>query len=362
MTATRTAGSAPCSSGWPSMLRAVAFGLALLAAASCAAAQAPSGAAGASATATFEAPGAYSVETIRGVWRDAARDRDVPYLVRYPANAQGRRAIVLFSHGLGGTENGAAYFGKHLASHGFIVAHLRHQGSDAAIWGGERPNLSALDPQSLRRVVADPRVTIERFRDIPFAVTSLADLDRAPGPLQGRLALDRIGMSGHSFGAVTTQAAAGQAFNGRPSFRADGVRAFLAMSPSGPRTGDAATAFNAIDRPFMFMTGTQDSFGVGQGGPEAVLAGRRAPFDAIRGPPTYLITLEGADHFVFSGREETGARRPDDARDQAIIVAAATAFFSAYLLDDANARAWLDTYGLTAYAGADARIEMRGAP
>lgn len=348
------------------MIRALTFCLALFAApllgAGCATAQnapAPIAADNTALSAQLEAPGPHQVETLRGVWRDGARKRDVAYLIRYPVNATGRRAIVIFSHGLGGTENGAIYYSNHLASHGFVVVHVRHPGSDASIWGGQRPTPGALNPEALRRIVADPRVSVERFRDIPFAIQSLKQLDAAAGPLLGRLALDRIGMSGHSFGAATTQAAAGQLYPGGFSFRADSVRAFLAMSPSGARNGDHARAFSKVDRPFMFMTGTEDSFGVGQGGPEAVLASRRAPFDAIKGPPTYFLNLVGADHFVFSGREEMGVSTEKDQRDHAIIRAAATAFFSAYLLDDSGAKTWLDEGGVKRYIGADALLEQR---
>ena len=34
------------------------------------------------------------------------------------------------SHGLGGSHEGYAYLGRHLASHGYVVVHVTHLGSD----------------------------------------------------------------------------------------------------------------------------------------------------------------------------------------------------------------------------------------
>lgn len=310
-------------------------------------------------TTDYARPGRYSVEIREGVWRDRARDRDVAYLIRYPEGLEAPAPIVIFSHGLGGSERGAVYYSEHLASHGFAVVHVRHPGSDAAVWGGQRPTPGSIDVARLRQAVADPRVSVERFRDIPFAIESLRALNQEAGALQGKLDLSRIGMSGHSFGAVTTQVAAGQMFQGRFSFPAPGVSAFLAMSPSGSRDGDNDRAFANVRAPFLFFTGTEDSFGLNSGDPGQVLASRRAPFDAIDGAPTYLVTLVGGDHFVFSGRQEMGQNQPRDARYHDIIRAASVAFFSAMLRDDGAARAWLDGRGLTSFAGDDATIERR---
>jgi len=305
----------------------------------------------------YARPGPHAVLIATGTWRDAARNRDVPYLIRYPADVMSA-PVVVFSHGLGGTERGAAYYSDHLASQGFAVAHVRHLGSDASIWGGVRPTPGAIDLGKLRAAVADPRVSVDRFLDIPFALTALGQLNDA-GPMKGRFDLKRVGVSGHSFGAVTTQVAAGQVFQGGIGFPALGVRAFLAMSPSGARDGDDARAFARVTAPFMFMTGTEDSFGVGNQSPAEVLASRRRPFETVSGPPTYLATLTGGDHFVFSGRQEMGQPKPSDSRHQAIVNAAALAFFRAYLMDDAAARAWLDRGELAAFAGADARVERK---
>ena len=166
--------------------------------------------------AAWSQAGPYKVVQIEGEWRDARRDRVVPYLIRYPEGATGPVPVVIFSHGLGGSRRGAAYYGEHLASHGYVVVMVQHPGSDVSIWKGVRPDLGNVDRAMLARAVADPRVTLNRFFDIPFALDQLTLMNTADGPLKGHMDLTRIGMSGHSFGAVTTQAMAGQVYPGRP--------------------------------------------------------------------------------------------------------------------------------------------------
>lgn len=315
----------------------------------------------ATAPAAWSQAGPYRVVQVEGEWRDARRDRVVPYLIRYPEGATGPAPVVIFSHGLGGGRRGAAYYGEHLASHGYVVVMVQHPGSDLSIWNGVRPNLGNVDQAMLARAVADPRVTINRFLDIPFALDQLVAMNAADGPLKGRLDLTRIGMSGHSFGAVTTQAMAGQVYPGGRSLPEPRFTAFLAMSPSAARDGDNATAFGSITRPFLSLTGTEDSFTVRSDEPAAeVVAGRQQPFAHVSGPDM-LVLLTGGDHMVFSGRQEVGgAPRPNDARHREIILAASLAWWDAWLKDDPKALAWLRDGGLADFAGPDAAVRWRG--
>jgi dienelactone hydrolase len=313
------------------------------------------------APAAWSEAGPYKVARIEGEWRDARRDRVVPYLIRYPDGATGPAPVVVFSHGLGGSRRGAAYYGDHLASHGYVVVMVQHPGSDMSIWKGVRPDLGNVDQAMLARAVADPRVTLNRFFDIPFALDQLTAMNAADGPLKGRMDLTRIGMSGHSFGAVTTQAMAGQVFPGGRSLPEPRFTAFLAMSPSAARGGDNAAAFSPITRPFLSLTGTEDSFTVRSDEPAAeVVASRQQPFAHVSGPDM-LVLLTGGDHMVFSGRQEVGgAPRPNDARHRQIILAASLAWWDAWLKDDPKALAYLHDGGLAAFAGPDAAVSRRG--
>lgn len=310
-------------------------------------------AATAAAAARYAQPGSFKVAVIEGQWRDARRGRTVPYLVRYPVGLTAPAPVVIFSHGLGGSRRGAAYYGDHLASHGYIVVFVQHPGSDVGIWQG-RP----LDRDVARNSIS-LRATLDRFADIPFALDQLVALNAAPGPLQGRLDLKRIGMSGHSFGALTTQAMAGQVF---PTGQAIGERrfkAFIAMSPSPDRQGDNTRAFGGIDRPFLALTGTKDDLLLGPGA-GALAVDRVKPYQFMGKGPASQVILTGGDHMVFSGRQEMGMSRPKDDRFRQIVEAATLAFWDAYLRDDDAALRWLRDGGLAAYAGADATVTSKG--
>ena len=70
------------------------------------------------------------VSTRLATWHDADRERDVPVKLYLPTEAEGRWPIVLFSHGLGGSREAAAYLGRHWAGHGYATVFLQHPGSD----------------------------------------------------------------------------------------------------------------------------------------------------------------------------------------------------------------------------------------
>jgi predicted dienelactone hydrolase len=70
-------------------------------------------------------------------WRDEARDRMIPVRLRWPAG-DAPCAVVLHSHGLGGSRAGAGAWGEAWAAAGFAVLHLQHPGSDREIWRGRR--------------------------------------------------------------------------------------------------------------------------------------------------------------------------------------------------------------------------------
>jgi len=308
-------------------------------------------------TLAYDQPGPFKVYEIEGAWKDNRVNHLVPFLIRYPKDAPGRLPIVIFSHGLGGSKEGAAYYSEHLASHGYVVVNLQHQGSDISIWGGQRPDLENLKITPLIRNAMSPQSALDRFQDVYLAVYALHSLDHQPGALKDRLDLDHIGMSGHSYGALTTQAMAGQIFPRGQSMGHPEFKAFLAMSPSSAANGRDGEAFGAISRPFLSMTGTQDGFNLN--GKSNYALERQKPYQAMKRAPSVLLVLNGGDHMVFSGRQELGLSRPMDGRFRQLIKAASLAFWDATLKDNAEARAWLIGPGMAALAGSDAQIQSR---
>jgi dienelactone hydrolase len=307
----------------------------------------------------YSRAGPCRTETQTGTWRDTRRDREVPYLMRLPLNCgAGPSPIVIMSHGLGGSREGLGRLSERLASSGYIVVHPQHLGSDSSVWGGARPQLSTLDRGALSTKMANPRVTIDRFLDIPFVLGQLRAAN-ASGPLRGRFDMQRTAMAGHSFGAVTTQAMAGQKFPNGAAMPDMGFKAYIAMSPSAARGSDDGEAFARMRGPILYLTGSEDNFTVSSQpmNPNE----RRKPYEQMpANQPAALVTLIGGDHWVFSGREITGQPRPNDTRLQAIIDATSVAFLDANLKQDRQARMWLAPANFTAFAGSDARLETKG--
>lgn len=300
-------------------------------------------------------PGPYAVETATDDWSDKTRHRQVPVRLYVPQKGKSPFPVIVFSHGLGGSRDGYEYLGRHWASHGYVSLHLQHAGSDTAVWkDNPRPM------EAMRQAIKDPRNSVNRVADVRFAIDRLTEMDREKGPLHGRLDTARIGMAGHSFGAWTTLAVAGEVFigpTGREIAMGDPrVKAAVAMSAPVPRNREQLDrAFAGIHIPCLHMTGTLDDSPIG----DTKAAERRLPFDHIRGADQYLITFIGGDHMVFSGRGRLPGRNDKDSRFQGLICIASTAFWDAYLKGDRSALAFLNGDGLKRALADDAAFEKR---
>jgi predicted dienelactone hydrolase len=272
------------------------------------------------------------------VVRDEGRQRDIPLRVYLPA-ATDKAPVVLFSHGLGGSRENNPYLGEHWGARGYVVVYLQHAGSDEAVWkDAPRPEGFA----ALQRE-ASPQNFLLRVQDVPAVLDQLERWNRSSGhPLAGRLDLSRVGMSGHSFGAVTTQAVSGESYPLVGTRFADGrIRAALLMSPSSPRRGDPAEAFAKVGVPWMLMTGTKDVAPIGNADVES----RLLVFPSLPPGDKCELVLADAEHSAFGDRPLPGDRQPRNPNHHRAILALSTAFWDAYLRGDAAARAWLQGPG-----------------
>lgn len=247
-------------------------------------------------------------------------------------------AVLLFSHGLGGSCEGNAHL-LHWVARGYGLVYLQHPGSDTAVWEGvpARQRLAAM------QAAASATNFAHRIVDVRSVLDALDRWNREDGhALFGRLDLTRVGMSGHSFGAVTTQAVSGQRFGTR-SFSDARIRAALAFSPSVPRGGITAhDAFAAVTIPWLLMTGTHDNSLIG----DQDAASRQQVFSALPAAGcAYELVLDRAEHSAFTDRALPGDRLPRNPQHHRAIVAISTAFWDATLAGDAQAKAWLDGEG-----------------
>jgi predicted dienelactone hydrolase len=285
-----------------------------------------------------------TVDTILGDWTDEGRaGRVVPYKIYHPTNAQGARPVVIFSHGLGGNRDGAEYLLRFLAENGYVGVAVQHAGSDTpAVFGEMQKNGTSFDRADVASKLRDStsaQTAADRFRDIPFAIDQLTQMNASDAKLRGRLDLGRIGMSGHSFGAITTMALSGQTMaGGLFSFGDPRIKASIAYSPSKPRMGDPARAFGSIQIPTFHMTGTEDKTPFDNGEPPE---SRQIPYRNITAADKYLIVFTGGDHMIFSGRALRSGPRPNDDKFHALIQKASLAYWDAYLMGNKDAKAYL---------------------
>ncbi len=236
------------------------------------------------------------------VWTDANRSRAVPALLRWPdgvdtssGNAAGKvQGVVIFSHGMGGRRTGADVWGKAWAQAGMLVVHLQHPGSDnEALRGG----FSAL------RKANSPEQLLVRVADVKFAIDEMQRKVAAKQGLWADVPLQRLAVAGHSYGARTVQALAGQNYpkaNGWSGLDKR-IKAFVAMSPAlgkGTSAVQARADAKAMTRPMLVVSGSLDGEVLNNG---ETVESRRMVYDVLPAGRKALLYLQGADHLTFAG-------------------------------------------------------------
>ena len=231
-----------------------------------------------------------------GRWTDATRARSLPWRLRLPASdgvGAGPWPLVLFSHGLGGSVDAGSVWGEAWAAAGLAVLHLQHPGSDTDTL---REGLRQL------RAAGSAEQLVARVQDVHFALDEVARLSVDSAAPWSQLDPRAVGLAGHSFGALTTQAIAGQRYPVATQFIDARPRAFIAFSPSQPAVArlSLTDTFGGITRPFLAVTGSEDGdpFGSYSSG-----ARREQVFQSLPPGQRALLWLDGADHMTFGGQD-----------------------------------------------------------
>ncbi|MBA4189641.1 MAG: dienelactone hydrolase [Planctomycetaceae bacterium] len=267
--------------------------------------------------------------------KDEKRSREVPIRVHFPKEKTAA-PVVLFSHGLGGSRENGEYYANHLTARGYIVVMLQHPGSDESVWKGAGlgQRMAAMEK------AASGENLLLRIGDVSVVLDQLEVWNKEKDhPLNGRLDLKRVGMSGHSFGAVTTQAVSGQVAPIGKSTTEPRIKAALAMSPSAPRVGDPKKAFGEVKIPWMLLTGTKDDSPIGK----IDVKSRLLVYPALPPGGKYELVLDKAEHSAFSERGSPLSKEKQNPNHHKAILAVSTAFWDAYLREDIAARKWLDS-------------------
>jgi dienelactone hydrolase len=182
-----------------------------------------------------------------------------------PVATGGPFPVLMFSHGSCGIPNQSTFLTTLLASRGFIVAAPPHPGNTLL----EFPNCGTPGAQAASFA--------ERPRDIIHVLDQLLAANQDAGsPFFGAIDPQRVGMSGHSFGGLTTYL----------TVQADSR--FIAAMPMAPAT----LTQPALTIPSLFLVGVIDSV--------VNNAATRQAYDRSSAPKHYA-GIRNTGHYAFSG-------------------------------------------------------------
>jgi predicted dienelactone hydrolase len=208
----------------------------------------------------------------------ALPSRSLSTLVVYPKEPsdQDRQfPLIVYSHGFGATAASAGPTLDSLASHGYVVAAPDFPLSTIGLPGA----LDLLDYKN-------------QPGDVSFVITRMIKLNGTQGsPVYHRIEVRRVGVVGHSLGAVTTLAVA---YNS--CCRDTRIGAAIEMDgelnvPIGPTGQFSGTYFKDHNPPLLVINGTKDTIGPYRIS-QSIYA--KAP------PPKYFLSLIGAPHEGFA--------------------------------------------------------------
>lgn len=295
------------------------------------------------------------------VLHDDHRDKDVPVTVYYPVD-EGTFPVIVFSHGAGGSQDAYERFGRHWASHSYVSIHPTH--ADSVKWMRKQTGQGTMR-DAVRIALTDPKAWAHRPKDITFVIDSLDTIAGKLKDFTGSMDRKRIGVGGHSFGAYTAQVIGGATIDlpgvGNDVSLADRrVRAVLLFSPQGRgQMGLTDRSWKALDKPVMILSGPRDRGAKGQ-----PASWRKEPFTFAPPGDKYYVFIAGANHFSFCGLgradwQRAAALNPvttlpaflaQQQRITGYVTIASTAFWDAYLKDDAEAKAHLKSDDLSRYS------------
>lgn len=225
---------------------------------------------------------------------DPSTRRMIGVRLRVPTDKK-TAGLILYTPGLGsGLSNGQAWCEFWQAA-GWIVVNLSHPVTNDSIW-----DTSLHDFQTNLKNALSPEQYVLRVRDCSYVLThflSHPDLKAYIDPA-------RIGIAGHSFGALTVQTITGQRA-GERDLRDSRIRAAIAFSP-GAVSLERARAMSSVTMPFFSITGDHDQFVTFKQGKQSMRLGmtldkREMIHAQLPAGKKQLFIMANADHMTFAG-------------------------------------------------------------
>ena len=266
---------------------------------------------------------------------DQQRKRTVPIKV-YLIKSDAAKPVILFSHGLGGSRENNPYLGRYWAEAGFVAVFMQHHGSDERVW----KEAAAGQRFAKLKQAAGAQSFMDRCKDVPFVIDQLELWQKQEQHgLEGQMDLDHIGLSGHSFGAVTTISVSGVTYPMNIDLEEKRIDAFLAMSPQPGKTGNIKKKFASVAKPVLCMTGTKDGSPIE---PSLKPSDRQKVYTALPAGDKYQLVLFEAEHHAFGDHESKNYGKRNETHHPAI-QQISLKFWQAYLQDDEAAKQWLQS-------------------
>ena len=284
------------------------------------------------------------------VWPQARLEANAKSPAQFP--------LVVFSHGLGGSDEAFPFLADYLAARGYVVIRPTH--ADSAKYM-KTPGEFIRDPRASAKKL-DLR---DRVQDLVFILDSLAAIEKGPlggGGVGENILIDRarIAAAGHSAGALTTMLATGtqaRALDKTVASYAAGIKSIaeprfkagVVISGAGLKNKMLSEdSWNKVSVPLIFFDGSLDTSKASDETPES----RKDGFIHSRGtvgggPPAWLVFIQGATHSSYGGKTkalalDVGAMDPTDPQLVSAITNETTfEFLEASLNGSQSAKDWL---------------------
>jgi dienelactone hydrolase len=236
-----------------------------------------------------------------GALRDNARNRELGMAIEYPTRP-GPHPLIVFSHGFGSLPREYAGLSSFWASQGYVVVRPVH--ADAG------KTLSATGARQAWESQGAADWT-GRVQDVLLVIDQLDQLEQRYPELQGKIDRARIGVGGHSYGAMTAMLLGGmQTQPGGANYADPRIKAIVAMGPPGPGTSRGLTdqSWAQLTKPVLFIVGTAEN-GVDE---TETPEWRRRAYELSPAGDKWLVVLEGGGYSAYTGRMSpaaTGSRQ-----------------------------------------------------